>query len=154
LRPGFRVLLASGPRCYHTISRACTPVRLCGARATHRPTTCGAARASYAFHVHAGGDILRPLGGALATTAGGCGRWSQRNICNTKTTYCNIQIKHLQHGEIGRQATVLGRGAARHSISAAGSMVTVEHAAAGQAWWRFKSGFENGYVQSGNSRGK
>jgi hypothetical protein len=90
LRPGFRVLLASEPRWQHTVSRAYTPVRPREARATHRPTTCGAARASYVFHAHADGDILRPLGGTPATTSGGCGRWSQYNMCNTKSTYCNI----------------------------------------------------------------
>jgi hypothetical protein len=52
--------------------------------------------------------------------------------------------------EIGRQAMVLGRGAARHRVSAARSVVTVEHAAAVQAYCRF----ESGCGRNGDSRGK
>ena len=45
-------------------------------------------------------------------------------------------------GEIGRQTIALGRGAARHRVSATGSVVVAEHTVVVQARWRFKSGFE------------
>jgi hypothetical protein len=55
-------------------------------------------------------------------------------------------------GEIGRQATVLGRGVARRCVSAVGSVVAVKHAAAVRAQRQFMSGFENGCGRSGDSR--
>jgi hypothetical protein len=63
---------ALAPRCTHAGS----------ARAAHPTTTCGDRCASYAYHVHASGDILPPLSDAPATATDGYGRWSHGNMCN------------------------------------------------------------------------
>jgi hypothetical protein len=47
------------------------------------------------------------------------------------------------NGEIGRQATTFGRGAARRRVLAAGSAVAMEHAATVWTRQRFENGFEN-----------
>jgi len=76
------------------------------------------------------GAVEREVGGRQATGRGEVRRARAVVVDHAASARRTRRRVVSGGGEIGRQVTALGRGAARHCVSTAGSAVTVKHVAA------------------------